>query len=169
MKMFIAAIFAIILSVGSLLAADDPKPHLPTPPCPNCQCGCTVTGKCICKDCDHPQLTKSTAKLPDYKWVRHSDGDVKELALMLNGKQVGGWNVVTKKYMVVKTNGEWSGEWLTEAPIPVPTEVSKVTVYVEPTPTYTSQPQYYYGSFQQGGGCAGGSCGSSRGTGRFRR
>jgi len=31
-------------------------PHLPTPPCPNCQCGCTVTGSCTCKDCDHPQL-----------------------------------------------------------------------------------------------------------------
>jgi hypothetical protein len=34
------------------------KPHLPTPPCPNCQCGCTETGKCSCKDCDHPQLEK---------------------------------------------------------------------------------------------------------------
>ena len=32
-------------------------PHLPTPPCPNCQCGCTVTGQCVCKDCDHPLLT----------------------------------------------------------------------------------------------------------------
>lgn len=32
-------------------------PHAPTPPCPNCQCGCTVTGQCTCRDCDHPQLT----------------------------------------------------------------------------------------------------------------
>ncbi len=37
---------------------DAPKPHLPTPPTPNCQCGCTVTGKCSCKDCDHPCLDK---------------------------------------------------------------------------------------------------------------
>lgn len=38
------------------------KPHLPTPPTPNCQCGCTVTGKCTCKDCDHPCLVKPVAK-----------------------------------------------------------------------------------------------------------
>jgi hypothetical protein len=37
-------------------------PHLPTPPCPNCQCGCTVTGQCTCKDCDHPALVPPVKK-----------------------------------------------------------------------------------------------------------
>lgn len=36
----------------------DVAPHAPTPPTPNCQCGCTVTGQCTCKDCDHPALVK---------------------------------------------------------------------------------------------------------------
>lgn len=40
------------MSMGSKALA----PHLPTPPTPNCQCGCTVTGNCVCKDCDHPAL-----------------------------------------------------------------------------------------------------------------
>ena len=38
-------------------AAPEQAPHLPNPPTPNCQCGCTKTGSCTCKDCDHPQLT----------------------------------------------------------------------------------------------------------------
>jgi hypothetical protein len=33
-------------------------PHSPCPPFPNCQCGCVNTGACVCKNCDHPQLTK---------------------------------------------------------------------------------------------------------------
>jgi hypothetical protein len=34
-------------------------PHSPTPPTPNCQCGCTETGNCKCQDCDHPALKKN--------------------------------------------------------------------------------------------------------------
>jgi hypothetical protein len=56
--------FSSILALAMLTMADDPKPHLPTPPCPNCQCGCTETGKCNCKDCDHPQLTKTKTDAP---------------------------------------------------------------------------------------------------------
>jgi hypothetical protein len=36
---------------------DHPKGADPRPPNPNCQCGCTETGRCDCKDCDHPRIT----------------------------------------------------------------------------------------------------------------
>jgi hypothetical protein len=37
---------------------DHPKGKDPTPPCPNCQCGCVDTGQCYCKNCDNPALEK---------------------------------------------------------------------------------------------------------------
>jgi hypothetical protein len=40
---------------------DHPKGADPRPPNPNCQCGCTETGKCDCKDCDHPRITPKQA------------------------------------------------------------------------------------------------------------
>jgi len=55
---------APFVPVADLGPNKEVAPHLPTPPCPNCQCGCTVTGSCTCKDCDHPQLTKPKAKVP---------------------------------------------------------------------------------------------------------
>src|ERR1700738_1197250 len=48
-------------------ATADPAPHLPTPPCPNCQCGCTETGRCNCQDCAHPALTKPIAKADPFQ------------------------------------------------------------------------------------------------------
>jgi hypothetical protein len=39
-------------------------PHSPNPPTPNCQCGCTKTGSCTCKDCDHPALTAPKGSKP---------------------------------------------------------------------------------------------------------
>lgn len=57
-----ALILLAALAVSDLPPAKEVKPHLPNPPTPNCQCGCTETGKCTCKDCDHPALEKPQAK-----------------------------------------------------------------------------------------------------------
>ncbi len=56
------AVLVSLSLMGSLASGAEPvqalTPHAPTPPTPNCQCGCTVTGQCTCPDCDHPQLTR---------------------------------------------------------------------------------------------------------------
>jgi thiol-disulfide isomerase/thioredoxin len=62
---------------GIPLLSEAAEPHLPGPPCPNCQCGCTETGRCNCKDCDHPLLVKpvkpilgpSTKNAPKYQFL----------------------------------------------------------------------------------------------------
>lgn len=59
LKAQVAEIKAMLTAKQWPLPVDPPAvaPHLPNPPTPNCQCGCTRTGNCVCKDCDHPQLT----------------------------------------------------------------------------------------------------------------
>lgn len=127
-------------------AKEELKPHSPTPPCPNCQCGCTVTGKCTCKDCDHPQLTKTEAEkdmyggippgpypypyfpgktyvgdccpggqcsirsapvlqAPTYTWYYFAD-DASQAALLCNGRQIGGYDLVRREYTELK-HGKW--------------------------------------------------------------
>lgn len=59
MKLIAGMLVGVLLTVvvGSVcLRMRDMIPHSPCPPSPNCQCGCTRTGNCLCKDCDHPKL-----------------------------------------------------------------------------------------------------------------
>jgi hypothetical protein len=72
------AIFCLLLLPAWAATQDPPKPHLPNPPTPNCQCGCTETGRCMCKDCDHPALekprvdpTRSPKRLTRHLSLRH--------------------------------------------------------------------------------------------------
>jgi hypothetical protein len=124
--------------------ADGPAPHLPTPPCPNCQCGCTETGQCTCKDCDHPARTppvkKTTAAVRYWTYagsgvVYGSDGSVSSadgFQTLAGGSCSTGSCSVGASY-------------------------------------YSSYPAGIFTS-SGSGGCASGSCGSSgRGLGFFRR
>lgn len=159
MKMLVATLVAVALSVDSLTAA----------PKQGCQCeNCFYLFGCYCGSATQQVKFEQPVKLPDYKWIRHTDGDTKEVALMVGDRQIGGWNFAKKQYLPI-VDGKWSDKYC-EPPVPAPIDASKIEMYVSPTPTYTSQPQYYYGSFQQsGGGCASGSCGSSSASGRWRR
>jgi len=129
---------------------DEPKPHLPTPPCPNCQCGCTETGKCNCKDCDHPQLTKAKADAPKvaalaapqgYRFERATHGGTLYRA-------DGSVEVVFQYQREVEQKD--IDEWFAK----------------RGRASYAPAYQPFYAPF--GGGCASGSCGGSSGAGRRR-
>lgn len=51
---------ALAISLATQKVSEDIKPHLP--PAGNCKCGCAQTGRCDCKDCDHPRLEPKKAK-----------------------------------------------------------------------------------------------------------
>ena len=84
-------------------AQEEIKSHLPTPPNPNCLCGCTQTGNCTCKDCDHPCIVKPATPEPPLKTVERSltapavvdhwqgtlqtDFDAKTVSLISNGQK----------------------------------------------------------------------------------
>jgi hypothetical protein len=50
----------VIVPPGGQVPAVTPSPIVP-PAAKGCQCGCVTTGKCTCKDCDHPQTTAPAA------------------------------------------------------------------------------------------------------------
>ena len=41
-----------------------------------CQCGCTITGSCVCKDCDHPAISKPATIAKATKIVLFTTTDV---------------------------------------------------------------------------------------------
>ena len=58
-----ARAWVLIAAAGLALAGGGFSLGRYTSPSPyqvqGCQCGCVTTGKCVCKDCDHPQLKKT--------------------------------------------------------------------------------------------------------------
>jgi hypothetical protein len=53
---------------------DHPRGADPRPPDPNCQCGCTKTGKCDCKDCDHPRVETKSGAVTARPWPCQCSG-----------------------------------------------------------------------------------------------
>jgi len=66
-----------------ITVADPFQPTQAKPVCYNpggCKCGCVVTGQCVCKDCNHPQLTETSKAAtwpllpPGYRMVCDASG-----------------------------------------------------------------------------------------------
>jgi hypothetical protein len=144
---------SLLLSATLLLPFDDPKV-----PCTHCICGCTETGKCTCKDCDHPQLVKAQAVQPVLK-----TGECPALVADPSkgrsiddawGHQIG-WLGNDGVYQPYDRQRDVFGP-----PCPCPAQAA---------PVWSSSGGYSFGAAP--GGCASGSCGSAA-TGRagiFRR
>ena len=137
----LAKIEAGLSRPSGMIVNTDLKPHLPTPPCPNCQCGCTVTGQCTCKDCDHPALVppaKKILRIPDGSGGDYSGGISATL-----GVPVGSIGRGSDGQTYIKTLLGWQP--LSSAPASLPVG------------GYSSLP-----AFGGGGGCANGSCSGGR-------
>jgi hypothetical protein len=147
----------------AFVRADDPKPHLPTPPCPNCQCGCPQTGKCNCKDCDHPLLVKGKAQpIPPAPQVapvetKSCPADDSGTAFFLDGKQCGWLCHAEMKYYPMLPSGNFGAA----CPIPKGATACKPVASVPGT----SGPPTTFDFGASGSACGPNGCGSSS-TGR---
>lgn len=163
MKMFVAALVAVVLSVGSLTAADPVKKQ---------GCQCDQTGSCYCLfGCccgSASQQVKFDAPKDDPK---PKDGEMSKAVaadetgtpFFKDGKQCGWLDHKTMKFFPYMADKDCFG-----AACPIPAGATAVKPAAQANTSYGQQ--QYYGSFgQSGGGCASGSCGSSQGAGRFRR
>lgn len=84
-KLYISAAVAgiTLLLSGGLIDRVFLAPS-PTMKIAGCQCGCVTGAKCICKDCDHPQITKPAPVTPtsQSKIVIYSADTVSSLAVI---------------------------------------------------------------------------------------
>ncbi len=89
---------------------------------------------------------------PAYKWEPFNDGDVRQIALMKDGKQQGVWVYAEQRYYRRTGYNQWVEE---RPPVPPPTTQPHPRHIATPTyqPAYAPSYTGYYGGFSGGANC----------------